>query len=173
MVAVVQEASQIIAVDVSENALKKGRELGATHTVLAISDEQVRRDVRELTGGHGADVTIDAAGFSPTCENAVCCCTVGGRMIQVGLPLGESRPEIPMAMVAGRELELVGSHGFAASDLPDLLQLVATGRLDPALLIEREVDLAEGCRVIENMDRRSPLGITMITELSGESASRL
>jgi len=38
-------------------------------------------------------------------------------MIQVGLPLG-LQPQIPMARVAGWELELIGSHGMAASDFP-------------------------------------------------------
>ena len=85
-------------------------------------------------------------------------------MVQVGLPIGEVKPVVPMGVVAGRELELVGSHGFAAEDLPDLLQMVIDNKLDPSLLVEKEVSLEEGAKAIEDMDKGSPLGITVVTK---------
>jgi alcohol dehydrogenase len=165
---------QIIAVDVSRDALEKAQELGATHTVQvrkgANSNELVRKQVMEITGGHGADISIDAAGFAATCENAVYCTRRGGRMVQVGLPIGEVKPVVPMGLVAGRELELVGSHGFAADDLPGLLQMVAEKKLDPSRLVEKEVTLEEGAKAIEDMDKGSPLGITVVTKFQSEKS---
>ena len=170
-------AKTIIAVDVSRRALDKALELGATHIIQATRDddsnELVRKQVLEITQGHGADISIDAAGFSSTCENAVYGTKRGGRMIQVGLPIGEGTPPvIPMGLVAGRELELVGSHGFAAMDLPDLLAMVVEGALDPAQIVEKEVTLQEGAQAIEDMDHSSPLGITVVTKFQSQ-ASRL
>ena len=104
----------------------------------------------------------NAAGFLSTCENAVWCCRRGGRMVQVGLPL-ELRPAIPMARVAGWELELIGSHGMAAADFPAILDMVARGELDPEALVEREVTLEQGAEAIMAMDRGSNLGMTMVT----------
>ena len=43
--------------------------------------------VLQLTGGVGAELAIDAAGFKATCEDAVWSARRGGRMVQVGLPL--------------------------------------------------------------------------------------
>ena len=83
--------------------------------------------------------------------------------LKVGLPLGGEPPVVPMARVAGREIEIIGSHGLDAADMPKILQLVASGRLDPTALIERRVGLEEGARAIEAMDKASPLGITMVT----------
>ena len=40
-----------------------------------------------------------------------------------------------MARVAGREIEIIGSHGLAASDMPAILDLVTSGKLDPSLLV--------------------------------------
>jgi alcohol dehydrogenase len=193
----------IIAIDVSPRALEKAKELGATHIVQASSssstsiittssssssDEKnkankeekesnhhVRQQVLEITKGHGVDISIDAAGFPSTCENAVHCTKRGGRMIQVGLPIGNDdddvvKPSIPMGLVVARELELVGSHGFAAADLPDLLQLVADGTIDPSQLVEKECTLEEGARALEDMDHGSPLGITVITQFQSSSS---
>lgn len=168
----------IIAVDVSSSALDKAIELGADHVInvreLYMKDEAVRRRVLELTHGLGADITLDAAGFPSTCENAVYTCRRGGRMVQVGLPIGEKRPLIPMGMVAAREIEIIGSHGFNASDLPHLLHLVDTGKLPVKKLIEKETDLEEGAKVLMNMDKESPIGMTVITRFDESSrTSRL
>ena len=153
----------VIAVDSSAGALAKAKDLGATHTIDAsLGDAHVRAAVLELTGDVGADLAVDAAGFVSTCENAVWAARRAGRVVQVGLPL-QVTPEIPMARVAGRELELIGSHGMAAAEFPAILKLVEEGKLDPEALIERECSLAEGAAAIEAMDNGSPLGITMIT----------
>ena len=164
MLAAAHEADPIVAVDTNPAARAKALTLGATHVVDAsLGSDHVRARVLELTSGVGADLSVDAAGFKATCEDAVWSARRGGRMVQVGLPLGGSAPEIPMARVAGRELEIVGSHGLAASDMPAILSLVAAGKLDPSRLVERECSLEEGAQAIEDMDGASPLGMTIVT----------
>ena len=70
-------------------------------------------------------------------------------MVQVGLPIGSHRPpQIPMGAVVGKELEIVGSHGFDANDLPDVLHLVQSGKLQVKKLIEKEVSLKEGVEML-------------------------
>ena len=86
-------------------------------------------------------------------------------MVQVGLPIGETPPIVPMGLVAGREIEIIGSHGFAADDLDVLLHWIETRRFDTARMIHQRVSLVEGAMALESMDTGSPLGITMITEM--------
>jgi len=161
----------IVAIDVSDSALQKARQCGATHVILAPRDNKECRakmqtnlyqQVVSCTGQEGADVCIDAGGFASTCENAVYCTRRGGLMVQVGLP--NSAPMIPMTRVAGWEIEIVGSHGFdAVNDMTNILDLVSHGKLQPKKLIEREVSLEVGVKALMEMDKSSPLGITMIT----------
>ena len=125
-----------------------------------------------MTNDMGADLTIDAAGFKATCEGAIHCARRGGRMVQVGLPIGGQPPIVPMGMVAGKELELVGSHGCNATDMPDILSLVQLGKLDPMKLIEREVTLEEGAKALMDMDHGSPIGMVMITHFTDAPRSR-
>ncbi len=139
MIAAAYNAKHIIAVDVSDEALSKARDVGATHTINARKVD-VQQQLMKYTNNMGADVTFDAAGFKETCENAIHCTRRGGRMVQVGLPIGRKPPIIvPMGAVAGKELEIVGSHGCGAEDMPTILKLVESKRLDPRKLIEREV----------------------------------
>lgn len=171
MIAAAHGAKQIIAVDVSNEALEKAREVGATDTIHA-RNENVRQRVMEITENLGADITIDAAGFKATCEDAIHCARRGGRMVQVGLPIGGQNPIVPMGMVVGKELDIVGSHGCASEDMPRILSLVQCGKLDPKKLIEREVTLEEGAMALMDMDHKSPVGMTMITKFAANVVRR-
>ena len=171
MIAAAYGAKQIIAIDVSDLALEKAKEVGATDVVNA-KTKDAREKVAELTKGMGADVTIDAAGFKATCEDAINCTRRGGRMIQVGVPIGDQNPIVPMGMIAGKELEIVGSHGCDASDMPKILSLVESGKLDPKKLIEREVTLEQGAKALMDMDFGSPIGMVMITQFTDAPQSK-
>lgn len=161
-----ENIKSIIGVDISQNALVKAIELGADHVINSsgLTNDEVARQVMALTQGLGCELCIDAAGFPSSCEQAVISTRRGCRMVQVGLPIGGRLPEINMGMVAGRELELVGSHGFSAKNLPDLLNLVKTGKLQVRKLVENEVTLEEGAKALMDMDSQSPLGMTIITK---------
>ena len=158
--------------------------------------EIVKQKVCSLTyDNDGADITVDAAGFPSTSEYAVHCARPGGTMVQVGLPIsGEgggssnnnnnngdhasnknhgnattmAHPIIPMGRVAGKELQIIGSHGFDAADFPQLLDMVSSGVLDPSQLVTREVTLEEGCTILQTMEYTSPVGINVITKFNND-----
>ena len=171
MIAAAYGAKEIIAVDVSDLALEKAKEVGATEIINAKTID-VQKKVSELTNGIGADLTIDAAGFKATCEDAIHSTRRGGRMVQVGLPIGGQNPIVPMGMIAGRELEIVGSHGCDARDMPKILSLVKSGKLDPKKLIEKEVTLEQGAKALMDMDFGSPTGMLMITQFADTPQSK-
>lgn len=103
----------------------------------------------ELTGG-GAALSLDALGSAATCVGSVSCLRPRGRHVQVGLlPPALGRPEVPMDRVVALELELLGSHGMAAHDYPELLALVATGRLRPQELVTRLLPLEEAPEALD------------------------
>jgi D-arabinose 1-dehydrogenase-like Zn-dependent alcohol dehydrogenase len=97
--------ARVVAVDVSDDALTRAREAGAEIAVAPGAD------IRELTGG-GAHASIDAIGSEAACAASVAGLRKRGRHVQVGLL--PDPPRVPMDLVIGRELELLGSHGLAA-----------------------------------------------------------
>jgi D-arabinose 1-dehydrogenase-like Zn-dependent alcohol dehydrogenase len=131
--------ARVVAVDVAPGALHLARELGAEHTVDGGTD--VPAAIAELTGG-GAHVSLDALGSPVTCVNSIRSLRPRGRHVQVGLlPPEQGRAEVPMERVIALELQVLGSHGMAAHDYPELLGLIAAGRLDPRRLVTRELAL--------------------------------
>jgi alcohol dehydrogenase len=149
----VAAGARVIALDVSEAALGRAREAGAEVAVPAGSE------VRELTGG-GAHVSLDAIGAEAACAASVAGLRKRGRHVQVGLL--PQPPRVPMDLVIGRELELLGSHGMPARAYPGMLALVAAGRLAPDRLVASRIGLDDAPRALAAMTGGSPVGITVI-----------
>jgi alcohol dehydrogenase len=145
--------ARVVAIDVSEAALVAAREVGAEHAVLAGAD------VRELTGG-GAHVSLDAIGSEAVCAASVAGLRKRGRHVQVGLL--PDPPRVPMDLVISRELELLGSHGMAASAYPEMLALVQAGRLRPGDVVTREIGLGEVPEALAAMGDGTGRGVTVI-----------
>jgi alcohol dehydrogenase len=159
MVAVALGA-RVVAVDVSAPALERARELGAAETV---SCDDPAAAVREVTGG-GAHVSLDAVGSPATAVASVRSLRRRGRHVQVGLLLGEqSTPPLPMDLVVAHELSVHGSHGMPAHQYGDLLDLVTSGRIDPAQLVGRVIGLEEAGRSLAAMSGPAEsVGMTVV-----------
>ncbi|GLP77141.1 alcohol dehydrogenase [Mycobacterium antarcticum] len=168
----VAAGARVIAVDRTPEALALARRFGAEHTVLADgagerSDggelaSDVAALVRDLTGG-GSHVAVDAVGTPGTCADAIHSLRRRGRHVQVGLlPSVGGYPAVPMDRVIAWELDVLGSHGMASVDYPDMLQSVHAGRLRPQDLVERVVGLVEGARLLTTLDTAAPVGVTLI-----------
>jgi alcohol dehydrogenase len=151
--------ARVVAVDVSPGALDLARELGAEHVVDGAAD--VPAAVAELTGG-GAHVSLDALGAPATCANSVRSLRPRGRHVQVGLlPPEQGRAEVPMERVVALELQVLGSHGMAAHAYPELLGLIAAGRLHPGRLVTRQLPLDDAPAALAEVGRRP--GIAVVT----------
>ena len=151
--------ARVVAVDVAPGALEFARRLGAEHVVDGGTD--VPAAVAELTGG-GAHVSLDALGAPVTCANSIRSLRPRGRHVQVGLlPPEQGRAEVPMERVIALELQVLGSHGMAAHAYPELLGLIAAGRLDPRPLVTRELELDEAGAALADVGRHP--GIAVVT----------
>lgn len=138
------------------------RGLGAEHTVLAGTGSDVAATVHDLSAG-GSHVAVDAVGSAGTCADAIHSLRRHGRHVQVGLlPSVDGHPAVPMDRVIAWELDVLGSHGMASVDYPDMLGLVETGTLRPQDLVDRVVGLAEGARLLPSLDSAAPVGVTLI-----------
>jgi alcohol dehydrogenase len=119
--------------------------------------------VIDLTHG-GAHVSLDALGHPTTCYNSILNLRPRGRHVQVGLMLGDhSAPQVPMAKVIGKELEILGSHGMQAHRYGAMLEMIRMGKLDPARLVGKEISLAEAPAALMAMDKFQNVGATVIT----------
>ncbi len=158
--------ARVIGVDINRESLQFAATLGAKHLILANDATDVVSEIRELTKG-GAHVSIDALGIPTTCTNSVKCLRKRGRHVQLGWMLGDdSSPPIPMDLVMGWELEIIGSHGMQAHRYGEMLAMIANGQLAPDKLVHEEISLHQSIDALANFEKHRRAGMTIITDFS-------
>lgn len=161
----VARGARVVALDPHPGALARARELGAEHTIAlddTLGPEAAAAQVHALTGG-GSHVATDAVGGETAATTAMLSLRRRGRHVQIGLlPPLPDHPRIPMDRAIAWELDLLGSHGMAAADYPELLELVAAGTLAPQRLLERVVTLEEAAELLPVMEHTTSAGITVV-----------
>ena len=69
-----------------------------------------------------------------------------------------------MDIVVANELEIIGSHGMAAHRYPEMLNMIAPGKLEPEKLIGKEINLAQSIDALINMNKFQSNGVTVISD---------
>jgi S-(hydroxymethyl)mycothiol dehydrogenase len=148
-------AAVIIGVDLDPKKLELARSFGATHVVDAGSRDPVDA-VRELTGGNGADVCIEAVGHPAVMEQAFYARDLAGTLVQVGVPTPDMRIDLPMIEFFGRGGALKPSwYGdcLPSRDFPMLIDLYLDGRLDLDRFVSETIGIEEVEQAFERMQR--------------------
>ncbi len=147
-------AARIIAVDLDPRKLAWATKLGATHTVNA-KEQDVVEAVKELTGGFGADVVIEAVGRPETYRQAFYARDLAGTVVLVGVPTPEmTMPDLPLVDVFGQGGALKSSwYGdcLPSRDFPMLVDLYQQGRLDLDAFVSETIGLADVEAAFETM----------------------
>jgi D-arabinose 1-dehydrogenase-like Zn-dependent alcohol dehydrogenase len=157
--------ARVAVVDVVAEKLNHAAGLGADAVVNAALTDPVAA-IREVTGG-GADLAIEALGRAETTANALLGLRKRGRMVLIGMPAADhARMTLPMDAVYSGQLTLVGTRGMPAWRYPPLLDLIASGRVDPGPLIARRVGLGQASAELAAFDGPAPPGIAVIVDFA-------
>jgi len=135
-------ASQVIAVGHSPARLDVAKRLGATHLVNAIEGDTITA-VRELTHGYGADVVIECAGTKQAWETSVDVVRRGGRVLWFGGLPGGTKVEIDAARIHYGEIALLNMHGGTVEDAREAFDLIVSGAVDVAPMLNGELPLEQ------------------------------
>ncbi|MEU1889984.1 zinc-dependent alcohol dehydrogenase family protein [Streptomyces pristinaespiralis] len=143
-------AERIIAMSRHESRQKLAREFGATDIVTERGDEGIAR-IKDLTDGIGADSVLECVGTSQAMRQALHSARPGGNVGFVGVP--------HEVAVDGQELFFshVGLRGGPAPVrryLPDLIERVLSGRIDPGKVFDLTLPLEQVAEGYKAMDER-------------------
>jgi len=142
-------AEQIILMGRHESRTELGRVFGATDVVAERGDEGIAK-VRELTGGQGSHVVLEAVGHLPAYQQAYGVVRPGGTISRVGAPQYEQAP-IGFGSLFGGNITLTGGPAPARAYVETLMPAILDGTIDPGRVFDRTVgleDVAEGYRAM-------------------------
>jgi NDMA-dependent alcohol dehydrogenase len=155
MGAKLMNASQIIAVDISESQLEFAMKFGATHSVNA-SDRDPVAQVKELTGGRGADYTFEVFGSADTMKAAYDMCGKSGTVTIVGIaPIGVEASINAVDIVRNEKTMRGTYYGSARSstDMPKMVDMYLSGKLNLDDLVVRHYSLDQINEAYGDMDK--------------------
>ena len=132
-------AEQIILMGRHQDRTRLGREFGATDVVAARGAEGIEA-VRELTGGQGTHVVIEAVGHLPAYEQALGVVRAGGIISRAGVPQYEEAP-IGMGSLFIRNIRLAGGLAPARAYIEELMPAILNGTIEPGKVFDTTTDL--------------------------------
>ncbi|MCZ2814172.1 zinc-dependent alcohol dehydrogenase family protein [Modestobacter sp. VKM Ac-2979] len=143
-------AERIIAMSRHEPRQRLATGFGATDIVTERGDEGVAR-IRDLTDGVGADAVLECVGTAESMDQAIRSTRPGGGVGFVGVPHGVE--------ITGRQLfsMMVRLHGGPAPVrrfLPDLIDRVWSGAIDPGRVFDLTLPLDQAAEGYRAMDER-------------------
>lgn len=136
-------AMKVIAIDVDDRRLDRAEKFGATHTVNPRGTDPVAA-VRELTGGHGVDIAVDAAGLPETFRQALRMRDHAGVLVQAGSPAPGASVELPLSDAFSRGGAVKSSwygDSLPSRDFPYLVDQYLYGLLDLNAFVSETVAL--------------------------------
>ena len=141
-------AERIIAMSRHESRQKLAREFGATDIVTERGDEGIER-IKQLTNGVGADSVLECVGTQESMMQAIRSTRPGGSVGYVGVPHGVS---LDGADLFFRHVRLLGGPAPVRRYLPQLIDLVFAGTINPGKVFDLVLPLdqvAEGYRAMD------------------------
>ncbi len=148
LAASVMGAETIVAMSRHEPRQRLATEFGATHWV-AERGKEATAAVMEITGGVGADAVLECVGTDESMRTAFAVARPGSTVGFVGVPHGV---ELPVRRMFQKNVGLAGGVAPVRRYLPDLLELVTSGRINPGKVFDATMsldDVAEGYRAMD------------------------
>ena len=154
-------ADQIIVTGLARDAAKLAlaKELGADD-VINVEEEDARQRVRDLTGGHGADVVVEVSSYAaePIAE-ALYYAATAGRIVLAGVKGFKPVPEFISDLVVAKELTIKGAFGVTSRSYESAIRLIESGRVPLAKIHTHDFALEEAEKAI----------LTLAGEIPGET----
>jgi len=142
-------AERIIALSRHADRQRLAREFGATDIVEGRGDAATAA-VHELTGGVGVDAALECVGTQQSIDTAASIARPGSTIGIVGVPHGT----VPFDATFFRNIGWRGGPAPARIYIPELLDDVLEGRINPGLVLDYETDLDGTPEAYAAMDER-------------------
>jgi alcohol dehydrogenase len=141
--------ARIVAVDIDDSRLEFAKKNGWADYALNPQKVDVVQALKDMTGGRGADVTIEANGFEPTFKGAIDGVRAGGTVSLIGV---FEKPQVVEMNKLWKKNIAIKMGLVNANRISELIDLIKEGKLNMKPLITHTLPLsqvAEGYDIFE------------------------
>ena len=130
-----ERGARVIAIDVDDAKLALARQAGATLTMNGLNSEALK----DMTGGLGPDVIIEAIGLPQTFRAAVEEVAFTGRVVYIGY--AKEPVAYETRLFVQKELDILGSRNALVEDFAAVINMLAKRTFPLSALISRVVSI--------------------------------
>jgi len=145
-------AGRVVLVGTRASRLELGKRLGADHVINAAHTDPVAA-VLELTGGAGADMTIECSGALAAPQQCAETTKRGGKIVIVAFY--PDKVTLDLSAVVRKNISIYTSRGEGGNNVKRAVALAAAGKLHGAELVTHHFpleEIAEAFRVVRDRD---------------------
>ena len=143
-------AARIIVSEPNATRRALAERLGADFTIDP-SNQGLAEALKDLTGGVGPDVVIEAVGSIRTYESAIEVVRRGGKVLAYGAAAQDAVMSLKPFDVYSKELTIAGSYAGTYDTWPRAIALLAGKRFDPALIVDSIRPLSESVDALNEL----------------------
>ena len=144
--------AKIVVADIVQDKLEEALDNGADY-VINISKEDLAERMRELTGGYGATVSIDAACTKDSLLTLMEVTGNAGRVITMGFSVAPT--EVNQFVITSKELDVRGSR-LQNKKFQAAIDLIREGRLDLSGTVSHTFPLEKAQEAFDFMNSKDP-----------------
>src|SRR5215470_8249203 len=149
-------AGRIILMGHNAERLKLGQRFGATDIISTRDDAQAVAEAVQMTGG-GAESVAECVGLKSSFDLAIGVARPGGVVGFVGVP--HVTESIDLGRMFSHNISLRGGVAPVRAYIPDLMDQVLAGKIDPSPVLEMSVDLEGVPEGYAAMDSRKKIKV--------------
>lgn len=121
------KGAKVYVADVLDGRLEMAKDYGADG-VINSKNQDILEETKKITNGNGFDVCIEACGLSTTFLNCIDCAAFAANIILIGN--GKKDTTFLHSILLKKELNVHGSRNSLAKDFSELIDIVASGKVD-------------------------------------------
>lgn len=150
-------AERVVAMSRHEPRQRIATRFGATD-IVPERDEEGEQRILDLTDGVGADAVLECVGTNASMRTAFKIARPGSTVGFVGAPHGV---ELPVGRMFGKNVGLAGGMAPVRTYLPDLLERVVSGAIDPGVVFDLTLPLEQVADGYRAMDERRAIKVLL------------
>lgn len=142
-------AVEIVVTDLHDATLAAATTFGATRAVNLVREPDAMTAYKADKGSF--DVTFECSAAPAAIRTAIESTRPLGRIVQVGV---SGDVPVPLNMIVGKEVELVGTHRFHA-EFAEAVEVIDRGAIDPTPILTRSFPIEDSVAAFELAGDRS------------------
>ncbi len=132
--------AEVYVADLLDGRLEMALHFGAAG-VINDGKVNIQEETKRITGGNGFDVCVEACGNSVTFLNCIDCAAFAGNIILIGN--GKKETTFLHSILLKKELNVFGSRNSYAKDFMDVIDLMASGKVNALDMVSAVYPMAQ------------------------------